>query len=127
MATKADLIIDQGTTFSTELSLKDGNGDPLNLNGFTSNSALKKWYTSQNSVPFTTFINTAAGSITLELDANTTTSLPCGRYVYDVNVTEITTGSVSRVIEGMITVTPSVTSGIFSTNNTWFANGYSDG
>ena len=127
MAIKANLIIDQGTTFSTDLSLKDDNGDPLNLSGFTANSVIKKWYTSQTSVPFNVFINTHSGTITLELNANTSINLKSGRYVYDVNVTEMSSGSVSRVVEGIVTVTPSVTSGIFASNNTWFANGYSDG
>jgi hypothetical protein len=127
MATKANLVIDQGTTFSTDLNLTDDNGDPLNLSGFTANSVIKKWYTSQTYVPFNTYINTSSGTITLELDANTSANLYSGRYVYDVNITEVASGSVSRVIEGIITVTPSVTAGIYSTNNTWWANGYSDG
>jgi hypothetical protein len=127
MATKANLVIDQGTTFSTDLSLKDENGDALNLYGFTANSVIKKWYTSQTSVPFNVSINTASGTITLELDANTSTVLYAGRYVYDVDITQTSTGAVSRVVEGIITVTPSVTAGIYSTNNTWFANGYTNG
>jgi hypothetical protein len=127
MATKANLVIDQGTTFSTDLSLQDKNGDPLSLGGFTANSVIKKWYTSQTSVPFNVSINTASGTITLELDASTSANLYAGRYVYDVDITETATGTVSRVVEGIITVTPSVTAGIFSTNNTWFANGYTNG
>ena len=97
------------------------------LNGFVAASLIKKWYTSQTSVPFNTYINTASGTITLSLDANTTSSLYEGRYVYDVDITETATGTVSRVVEGIITVTPSVTAGIFSTNNTLFANGYTNG
>lgn len=127
MATKANLVIDQGTTFSTDLSLKDENGDALNLYGFTANSVIKKWYTSQTSVPFNVSINTASGTITLELDASTSAVLYAGRYVYDVDITQTATGAVSRVVEGIITVTPSVTAGIYSTNNTWFTNGYTNG
>lgn len=127
MATKANLVIDQGTTFSTDLSLKDENGDVLNLSGFTANSVIKKWYTSQTSVPFNVSINTASGTITLELDANVSVLLYNGRYVYDVNITQNGTNAVSRIVEGIITVTPSVTAGIYSTNNTWFANGYTNG
>lgn len=127
MATKANLVIDQGTTFSTTINLTDENGDPLNLNNFSANSLIKKWYTSQTSVPFNVSINTNSGSITLELDANTSAYLSTGRYVYDVNVTDLSSNAVSRIVEGIITVTPSVTAGVFSTNNTWWANGYTDG
>ena len=109
MSTKAHLVIDQGSTFSTDLNLSDDNGDPLNLIGFYANSLMKKWYTSSNSVMFTTYINSSSGVITLSLDANTTANLVPGRYVYDVDVTQASTGTVSRVVEGYVTVTPSVT------------------
>ena len=108
MATKANLVIDQGSTFSTDLNLTDENGDPLLLSGYTANSQVRKWYTSTNaSATFTTSINVDSGVITLSLSANATSNLVAGRYVYDV---EINDGSaVSRVVEGIVTVTPQVT------------------
>jgi len=120
MATKAHLVIDQGTTFSTDLNLTDSNGDPINLLGYYANSVMKKWYTSSTFIPFTTSINSLAGIITLSLDANTTASLTPGRYVYDVDVTEILDGVkvVSRVIEGYITVTPGATEVTYAAPNT---------
>jgi hypothetical protein len=107
MATKANLIIDQGTTFSTSLNLTDENGDILDMNGYVANSQIRKWYTSTNSVSFSTSINTGAGTITLELSSNQTSNIASGRYVYDV---EISDGiSISRIVEGIVTVTPNVT------------------
>lgn len=109
MATKANLVIDQGTTFSVDLNLTDDNGDVLNLDGFSANSQLRKWYTSTNSTPFATSINVASGQITLTLTANQTGSLTAGRYVYDVELTQNSTNAISRVVEGIVTVTPQVT------------------
>jgi len=108
MASKANLIIDQGSTFSTDLTLTDENGDPLSLSGYTANSQIRRWYTSSNTTAvFTTSINTTSSTISLTLTANQTSNLTFGRYVYDV---EITSGSeVSRIVEGIITVTPQVT------------------
>jgi hypothetical protein len=108
MATKANLVIDQGTTFSTDLTLTDENGDALNLNGYSANSQVRKWYTSSNAAAvFTTFINVDSSIITLSLTANQTNNLVAGRYVYDV---ELNNGSTtSRIVEGIITVTPQVT------------------
>ncbi len=108
MATKANLVIDQGTTFSTDLTLTDENGDALNLNGYSANSQVRKWYTSSNaSAVFTTFINVDSSIITLSLTANQTNNLVAGRYVYDV---ELNNGATtSRIVEGIITVTPQVT------------------
>lgn len=109
MATKANLVIDQGTTYSATLNLTDENGDPLNLSGFTANSQIRKWYTSSNSVAFTTSVNVSSGEITLSLTANQTSNLSSGRYVYDVEITETSTNAISRIVEGIVTVTPEVT------------------
>jgi hypothetical protein len=108
MATKANLVIDQGSTFSTDLTLQDENGDNLNLVGYTANSQIRKWYTSVNAAAtFTTSINTTSAVISLTLTANQTSNLDFGRYVYDV---EISNGSdVSRIVEGIVTITPQVT------------------
>lgn len=108
MATKANLVIDQGTTFSTDISLTDENNDPLDLNGFTANSQIRKWYTSTTiAASFSTAINVESGSLTLSLTPVQTSNLVSGRYVYDV---EISDGSqVSRIVEGIVTVTPQVT------------------
>jgi hypothetical protein len=108
MATKANLVIDQGSTFSTDLTLIDENGDSLLLTGYVANSQIRKWYSSSNaSATFSTSINTGIGIITLSLTANQTSNLVAGRYVYDVELTE--GGTVSRIVEGIVTVTPQVT------------------
>ena len=108
MATKANLVIDQGSTFSTDLTLSDENGDPLILDGYSANSQIRRWYTSTNAAAsFTTSVNVASAVITLTLTANQTSNLVSGRYVYDV---EISSGAeVSRIVEGIVTVTPQVT------------------
>ena len=108
MATKANLVIDQGSTFLVELDLKDENGDILVLSGYTANSQIRKWYTSSSpAAAFTTDINVANGSITLSLTSDETSSLTAGRYVYDVEIQD--GSSVTRIIEGIVTVTPQVT------------------
>jgi len=108
MATKANLVIDQGSTFTTDLTMTDEYGNVLLLNGYTANSQMRRWYTSTNAAAtFTTSINSSAGVITLSLTANQTSDLTSGRYVYDV---EINDGAVvSRIVEGIVTVTPQVT------------------
>jgi hypothetical protein len=109
MATKANLVIDQGATYEVTLDLTDENGDILNLAGYTANSQMRKWYTSSNSISFSSSVNTVAGTITLSLTAGQTANLTAGRYVYDVEVTEAAGNTTSRIIEGIVTVTPNVT------------------
>jgi len=105
MATKANIVVDQGTTFNTSISLTDNNGEPLDLTSYTGESQIRKWYSSSNSTSF--FVNLYSGSVLLSLDANTSGSLTAGRYVYDVVLTD-SLGVVTRVVEGIVTVTPRV-------------------
>lgn len=108
MATKANLVIDQGATYSVTLNLTDENGDPIDLLNYTANSQIRKWYTSTSpSATFTTSINAASGELTLSLTANQTSNLVSGRYVYDVELKQFDV--VSRIVEGIVTVTPQAT------------------
>lgn len=108
MATKANIIIDQGTTFSTVINLTDDNGDPIDLTGYSGDAEMRKHYTSSNSQSFSVSLGGTGGTVTLSLSASQTANLTAGRYVYDV---EVTSGSnvVSRIVEGIVTVTPEVT------------------
>lgn len=107
MATKANLVIDQGSTFSVDLDLTDENGDVINLQGYTATSQMRRWYTSTTSYPFTTSVNAAAGIISLSMTSTQTSDITAGRYVYDVEIS--LDNVISRVIEGIVTVTPNVT------------------
>jgi hypothetical protein len=106
MAQKLNLVIDQGTTFSKTFVLKDDNDEPMDLSVYTARSKMKKSYFSSNSFSFTATCN-SSGVVSLSMDANTTSSIVAGRYVYDV---ELVNGSyVTRAAEGIVTVTPEVT------------------
>jgi hypothetical protein len=107
MATQVNLLIDQGATFSTVIDLVDENGVPINLSSYTGASQLRRHYTSSNAINFTVAL-TSNGVVTLSLTANQTTSLTAGRYLYDVEVTD-NSGIVSRIVEGIVSVTPNVT------------------
>ena len=108
MATKANLVIDQGSTFSTDLTLQDEYGDPLALSGYVANSQIRKWYTSTTAVNFVLDIpNPTDGTIELSLAANVTANMEYGRYVYDIYI--VKENLVLRVVEGILTVTPEVT------------------
>jgi len=109
MAAKANIILDQGTTFTTYLALTDTDGAVLNLTGYTARGQIRKWYTSNSYTTFTiTITQPTSGYINLSLTANTTANMEPGRYVYDI---EAVSGAnvITRVIEGIVTVTPEVT------------------
>lgn len=108
MSTKLNLMVDQGSTFSTTLNLTDDDGDPVNLTGFTAAGQIRKHYSSSNSVSFNITLGGANGTVTLALTSNASANIISGRYVYDVEVTDAS-GTVTRLFEGIVTVTPQVT------------------
>jgi hypothetical protein len=109
MAARANLRIEQGATFSADITVKDTNGDALNLTNYTAISKIAKGYTSTQTRRFlTTSIATPSnGIVTISLTADETETLEEGRYVYDVQITDASS-TVTRVVEGIITISPGV-------------------
>lgn len=107
MAIKANLVIDQGTDYSTSITLTDDDGNVVDLTGYTASSQIRKTPSSSHSVSFSVLVSGTQGLVVLSLTDTQTASLVPGRYVYDVL---LTSGSLtSRILEGIITVTPGVT------------------
>jgi len=112
MAAIANLIIDQGANFSSDVTVKDANGNAFDLTGYTTQAKLAKGYSSTRTrISMTSVIATesASGVVALAMTASQTAALDAERYVYDVEITQTSTGVVTRVIEGLITVRPNVT------------------
>lgn len=107
MAIKANILIDQGSTYSTDVELADDRGASLNLTNYTANGAMRKTYTSSNVIALGTSIDGNAGILTISMSANASANVVAGRYVYDVVLTS-NTGTKTRVIEGIVTITPRV-------------------
>ena len=107
MAIKANIVIDQGTDFSTTINVTDDNGDAVDLSTYTGAAQLRKHYTSSNSTSFA--VSTSSGGVvTLSMNAAVSGNLTPGRYVYDCEITD-SSNTVSRLVEGIVTVTPQVT------------------
>jgi len=103
-----NLYLEQGTSFSTTVTLDDVYLNTYNLMGYTASSQMRKSYYSANaSAVFTTSINPTQGIITLSLDAPTTSNITSGRYVYDAVIVD-QNNNVTRVLEGIVDVSPSV-------------------
>jgi hypothetical protein len=110
LADFVELTIEQGATFSTEVTVNDANGFPKNLQDYTVRSQIRKSYYSTTAVNFDITVDSPSdGIITMELSANTTSNISPGRYVYDVQIEENTSGVVTRIFEGIATVLPNVT------------------
>lgn len=108
MATKANLFIDQGTTYSTTISIANMDDEAIDLSNYSGAAQIRKHYTSSNSVNFGVSIDGATGDLTLSLTAAQTSGMQPGRYVYDVEITD-SANVVSRIVEGIVTINPGVT------------------
>ncbi len=107
MATKVNLFVDQGATFSTTVDFVDAANAVIDFSTYTGAGQIRKHYTSNTAVELG--INLAnTGVVTLSLTANQTANMTAGRYVYDVEVIDVANVT-SRIIEGIVTVNPNVT------------------
>ena len=107
MAQKVNIVIDQGTTFSTTFTILDDNGNPVDFTNYSAQAQMRKSYSSSTSFEFGITLY-SAGTVTLSMNAATTGSISAGRYVYDVE-SQSPAGAVTRLVEGIVTITPQVT------------------
>jgi hypothetical protein len=115
MAQYEEITLDQGADASIELHLVNTDGSVKNLTNHTVSAQLKKNFNSTDS-DTTTFVSTISDAVngicTISLTNSQTDALKAGRYVYDVELSFADSSGdtiIERILEGKITVTPSVT------------------
>jgi len=111
MAAVANLRIDQGASFSSDVTVTNSDGNAVDLDGYTTEAKMAKSYGSSTTTTITANIasDTTTGVIELSLTDTQTAALDApARYVYDVYITKTSDSTVTRVIEGVITVNPKV-------------------
>ena len=112
MAEYVELYIDQGSDFSTSINLNDDNTNiPQNVANYIVSSSLRRSLLSPNvSANLTCSVYDGPnGEFLLTMSANQTANLRSGHYLFDVKVTDTVFNITSRLIEGIIIVTPGVT------------------
>tara|TARA_B100001109_G_scaffold170697_1_gene139420 strand:+ start:73 stop:408 length:336 start_codon:yes stop_codon:yes gene_type:complete len=108
MASISNLFVDQGSDFTITLSLTNSVDDALNLSGNTFLGQVRKSHGSNTvKATFTTTNDGVGGNLTVSLTDTQTAALESGRYVYDILQTD-GSGVKTRLIEGQLIVTPSV-------------------
>jgi hypothetical protein len=105
-----NLLVEKNCNFSTTITITDeDNGLPLNLTGFTAEAKIKRSFASTVSQSFSLeFVDRVDGVMRLSLTSTQTSSLVAKRYVYDLVITS-PLGVKTRVVEGIIEVSPGVT------------------
>jgi len=111
MAIQQNIILEQGTDFQATIKLYADMVSPLDLTGYTGQSQMRRSYDSVSStaVLAVSIPIPGNGEVVLSLSATSSAGIKYGRYLYDVVLTNGSTGTKTRAVEGIVTVTPRVT------------------
>jgi len=109
-----NIIADQGSTFTRQLTWNDSAGSPVNLTGYTARMDVRTSIGAAGaaSLSLTTengriVLGGSAGTINLSAEATATAAVEAGIYVYDL---ELVSGStVTRLVQGSFTLRGEVT------------------
>lgn len=110
MTDYVELYIEQGTDFETTIVLEDDVTNlSQNVSGYTVTSSMRRSLLSPNTSGnlVCTVTDAANGVITLTMGAPATSNLRMGNHLFDVR--SLAAGKYTRIIEGIIIVTPSIT------------------
>lgn len=107
----SNIVIYTDTDFEQTFVLEDATSNStLDLANYTGSAQFKKYKSSSLSGTFLTQVtNSGLGKIKLQLSAEQTRSLKPGKYFYDLNITNSSTGEKIRVVEGTVLIKQSVT------------------
>jgi hypothetical protein len=106
-----DLEIFQGQTYALSLTLRDISGNALNLAGYTISGYLKTRYSDSGKLTDLNVAITDApnGIVTLGISAPGTAILPVNYGFYDIEMTKVSDGTVTKVLAGKASIYPEVT------------------
>lgn len=121
-AATLNLTLEQGTTFTRQLTFKDALDAPVNLTGQTFRGSIRRVATDAKVIAQFTFVlanqGTSPGVVTMslpaatssgiKLTAQTTAARTLEVFAYDVERV-FGDGSVERVLQGTISISPEVT------------------
>lgn len=112
---KYNLYVYRGATFSRVITWKDESGALIDLTGFTARLQMRE--TVESSTPFLTLttenggitLGDTAGTITLQATADATSAIVATSGVYDLELVAGNGITVTRLIEGLVFISPEVT------------------
>lgn len=109
MSGQLDIVVEQGSTFSRVITIKDSTGTPVNISNSTFRGHIRKRYRSETpEAVFTlTVTDGANGKLVMGLTDTETAAIESGEWVYDVEW--VNGNAVGRLLEGTAYVTPEVT------------------
>jgi hypothetical protein len=116
-AGKYTIEIQQGATFSRIFTCRNVSKIAVNLTGYTAVISIREAVESASviatsagvSPTITITLGGAAGTITVDITATVTAAFDFDQAVYDIELTETSTGKVTRILEGPVILSREVT------------------
>jgi hypothetical protein len=112
MALIRNISIDQGSTYNAEVVIYDDQAVVLDLTNYpNAKMQIKRNYTSINVTanPVCGSSSDTTGIVSISMTSADTLAIPAGRYVYDLIISNADDSEIIRVLEGIATVAPGVT------------------
>lgn len=114
MSAELNITIDQGSTWTKEISWQNSAGDPYDLSGYTARMQIRKNYADLDkgqpllSLDDTDGITLASNgnNVVINITAEQTEAIPLGQYYYDL---ELIDASVTKLLRGKAFVLGEVT------------------
>ena len=108
MAYIANLYVEAGATFTRTITYTNNDGTLFNLDGYTAALQVRETVASTSAdITVEPTIDVEAATLTWTFTAAQTSALTKSKYVYALELTH-TNGTVIRLVEGDITVSPEV-------------------
>lgn len=110
-----DILVDQGATLLRSVGLKSSAKAAVPLTGYTGVMEIREKTASTSIILLLTTsnggleINPSAGTVLIIASPAQTSALTPGKYVYDLELTETSTGIVTKIIQGNLIVRAEVT------------------
>lgn len=112
---KHNFYVYRGATFAEQIAWKDENGTAIDLTGFTARMHMRE--TVDSATPFLTLttenggiaLGGATGTVDLLASAAATSVISASAGVYDLELVAGDGVTVTRLLEGLVTISPEVT------------------
>ena len=111
MSGALDLTIEQGATFSRTITIKDSSNSAINISSDSFAGQVRKRHQRATTEAAFSFNITdgSNGVVVATISSTNTGTMEPGDFVYDIEWTQASDSSVTRLLEGTATVTPQVT------------------
>lgn len=109
MAYIANLFAEAGATFSRVITYTDSSGNLVDLTGHTAELQVRPTVSSSTAIlSKVPTLGGLEGTVAWSFSASETATLTAAKYVYAIELTKTADNTVTRLVEGALTVSPEV-------------------